>query len=853
MTQASMQDRIVAERPVAGLASLRTRLILATTAITAVAIGVLGYYVYVRLQDSNAFLIGQLDANVRQQAQDTMSATGTERANSLNEFFASMRRDMAMLSDTATSLLTHQATSTSVTLAPVTLSRLPNGSWDNPNREQAAVFIPARVAAVDDLLPEINTLRQLDMIVPQVEKADPDAVAIYFGGLKGETVYYPNIDLANIVPPEFDVTQRPWYVAASPKNNPQLSPVWSEPYLDAARHGLVVTTSAPVLDAIGKFRGVLAMDIQLNRISDLVTNIRIAQTGFAFVLDPEMHVIAMPPAAYTALGLTGEQLPLGNVMDAAILGNHVPADFLPMLQRLTTGQSTLESITINGVEYFAAYHSIPEVGYSLILVVPSQELLAGSVAARQQTAASNANILAISLSLVAAILLLAVVATLLLGNSLTSPLVSLTRTAEQIIDGNLNAHSELQSRDEIGVLARTLNSMTSALRGSIQNLEQRVRDRTAALETATRQANRRANQFEAITQVTRAIGAVRNLRELMPRVASVISSQFGYYHVGIFLNDEADEFAYLIASNSDGGQRMLERRHRLKIGEQGIVGRVAKTGESRVARVVGKDSVYFDNPDLPETKSEVALPLRSGERIVGVLDVQSTEEDAFTPEDLDILAVLADQVSVAIDNTRLLETTRRSLLESETLYRQYVRGAWDRLSREEELAGYRFSTLGSTPLRWTATGRIEGEPLDLKPSTRLKTVSVPIKLRGEPIGDLVVEAPAGTSWDQDQQALIEAVADRVALAAENARLFDETSRRAERERLVTEITSHIRSTNDPQQMIRTALEELRSALGAAQIQVIPQKIPANGMSASPGPGTPERPDPTRSARNEAAK
>ncbi len=852
MTQISPGVRIAAGRPVAGLSSLRTRLIIATAGITALAVAVLGYYIYLRLQESNTALIGQLDANVRRQAQDTLTTTGSEQANSLNEFFSSMRRDLGILSTTATGYLTHQATSTTTSITPLTLNRLPNGSWDNANGEQAAVFVPARVASVDALVPELVTLRQLDAVVPQVRQANPDAVAIYFGGLNGETVYYPNIDLANIVPPDFDVTTRPWYIAASPKNDPELEPVWSAPYLDAARHGLVVTTSAPVLDAIGKFRGVLAMDIQLNRITDLVSNVRIGRSGFAFLLDRDMRVIAMPPSGYTTFGLTSEQLPLGQVMDANTLGGSTPADFLPKLQNLMAGNTTLETININGVENFVAYHSVPDVGYSLVLMAPSQELLASALAARQQTATTAAETVRSSLLLVLAILAIAILATLFLANSLTSPLLSLTRTAEEIIDGNLNAHSDLQSRDEIGVLARTLNSMTSALRGSIQNLEQRVRDRTSALELATRQANRRASQFEAITQVTRAIGAVRNLRELMPRVASVISSQFGYYHVGIFLNDEADAYAYLIATNSEGGARMLERHHRLKIGEQGIVGRVAQTGETRVARVVGKDSVYFDNPDLPETKSEVALPLRSGERIVGVLDVQSTEEDAFTPEDLDILAVLADQVSLAIDNTRLLETTRRSLLESETLYRQYVHGAWDRLSHEEELAGYRHSPLGSFPLRRTGTGRLEGEPLELAPSARMKTISVPIKLRGETIGDLIVQGPEAGAWDQEQQALIQAVAERVALSAENARLFDETSRRAERERLVTEITSRIRSTNDPQQMIRTALDELRNALGATQIQVIPQKIPANGKPGSSSTG-PAAPDPRRSPRNGATR
>lgn len=853
MTQISTDAQLAAGNRGRGRGSIRNRLVGATAAITAIAVAALGLYVYFRLQQSNSSLIDQLDANVRQRAQDTMAATGTTEANSLNEFFSSMRRDLSILSTTATGFLSHQATSTTGTIAPVALNRLPNGSWDNVNGDPAAIFVPARLNTIEELLPELNTLRQLDSVVPEVKGGDPDAVAVYFGGISGDTIYYPNIDLANIVPPDFDVTQRPWFIAASPKNNPTLSPVWTAPYLDAARHGLVVTVSSPVLDALGKFRGVMAMDIQLNRITGRVSSVRVGQTGFAVLLDKDMRVIAMPPEAYSTLGLTSEELPLGQVLDAQILGNRVPSDFLPLLSRLIAGQTTLETIKINGVDEFVSYHAVPEVGYSLILIVPAQELLAGATAARAQAVGEAGNTLRTSVLLVIVILLLAVAATLFLANSLTSPLMSLTRTAEEIIDGNLNAQSTVESRDEIGILARTINSMTSALRGSIQTLEQRVRDRTAALEAATRQANRRASQFEAITQVTRAIGAIRNLRDLMPLVTSVISQQFNYYHVGVFLNDENNDYAYLIATNSEGGQRMLERHHRLKIGEQGIVGRVAQTGETRVARVVGKDSVYFDNPDLPATKSETALPLRSGDRIVGVLDVQSTEEDAFTPEDLDILAVLADQVSLAIDNTRLLETTRRSLAESETLYRQYVRGAWDRLGREEELAGFRYTALGTLPLRRTATGRIEGETLEAIPTPKMKTVSVPIKLRGEVIGDLLVEGPEGTTWDQDQQALIQAVADRVALSAENARLFDETSRRAERERLVTEITARIRSTNDPQEMIRTALDELRNALGASQIQVIPQKIPENGGNGNSAPPAPDGTQPRRAPKNGATR
>jgi GAF domain-containing protein len=377
--------------------------------------------------------------------------------------------------------------------------------------------------------------------------------------------------------------------------------------------------------------------------------------------------------------------------------------------------------------------------------------------------------------------------------------------------------------------------MTSNLRAMVQSLEQRVRDRTQALAVASEDANRRAAQFEAVTRVTRAISSIRNVSELMPLVTSVISDAFGYYHVGIFLNDEATHNAYLIAANSEGGRRMLGRHHSLRIGEQGIVGYVAARGEPRVARNVGDDIVFFNNPDLPTTRSEAALPLRIENRIIGVLDVQSTKEDAFLPDDLRILAVLADQVSLAIENTRLFEATQRSLTETETLYRQYVREAWRRFQPDESVTGYRFTARGTASLRSSV---VTGAP---EPGALEAAYKVPIKLRGESIGDLIIDRAPEGGLTQDQLDMIQAVAERVALSVENARLFDETSRRAARERLVTEITSKIRSLNDPEAMMSTALEELKNALGASHVQIVPQVVGENTQDrlavapASPSP------------------
>jgi len=373
---------------------------------------------------------------------------------------------------------------------------------------------------------------------------------------------------------------------------------------------------------------------------------------------------------------------------------------------------------------------------------------------------------------------------------------------------------------------RSTNNQLTELRDA---LEVRVEDRTRELanrnqdlDQANSQIQRRATQFEALAQVTQAITSIRDLQELLPHITTVISHRFGFYHVGIFLLDDANEFAVLSAANSEGGKWMLERKHRLRVGEQGIVGNVTLTGNPRIAMDVGVDAIFFDNPELPDTHSEMALPLKSGKLVVGALDVQSTERGAFTQEDIQMLSLLADQVSLAIENARLFDETRRALSEAETISHQLTREAWARMPVENKLLGYRYSIAGSSPLN---------EPLqltELSKSNRVQNevsqVTVPIELRGETIGTLVVQSPATAALNQDQIDLIRAVAERVALSAENARLFEETTRRAERERLVSNITGKIRSVNDPQSMIQTAMEELRKALGASKVEVIPQAV-----------------------------
>jgi GAF domain-containing protein len=363
-----------------------------------------------------------------------------------------------------------------------------------------------------------------------------------------------------------------------------------------------------------------------------------------------------------------------------------------------------------------------------------------------------------------------------------------------------------------------------------KSLETRIEDRTAELsqqrsklENANSQIQRRAAQFEALAQVSQSILSIRDLQKLLPHITAMVSENYGFYHVGVFLTDEVNEYAVLAAANSEGGQRMLERKHRLKIGEQGIVGSVTATGEPRIALDVGADAVFFNNPDLPNTHSEMALPIKSGGRIIGALDVQSTETGAFTPEDVQALSLLANQVSLAIENARLFDESKNMLDELQTISRQSTRDAWKRLPQQQNILGYRYNATGASPLKEFVNLEETSKGKKKVKGDEAGSFVVPIELRGEVIGSLVVQSPTGNEWNSDEQDLIRAVAERVALSAENARLFEETTHRAERERLVSEITGKIRSHNDPQAMIETAVNELRNALGASRVEVIPQK------------------------------
>lgn len=343
-----------------------------------------------------------------------------------------------------------------------------------------------------------------------------------------------------------------------------------------------------------------------------------------------------------------------------------------------------------------------------------------------------------------------------------------------------------------------------------KELERRVEMRTHELKDTSEQNVRRADQLTTISELARSITGYQSQKYLLPAITDFVSQRLGLYHVGIFLNDEDGVFAVLQAANSEGGKKMLARGHSLRIGEEGIVGYSINSGQPRIAHDVGADSAYFDNPDLKETRSEIALPLSLGSEVIGALDIQSTETHAFSREDLAVYTTLADQVAIAIQNSRLLNQAQSALRDIEAAYTQQTRLAWRDYSKRKPVSGYYFDGM-------------EAKPLENGGDTTIKSeggLTVPMQLRGQTIGKLkFLTANKNRDWSDEELALAVAALERAALAIENARLIEEAQRRALKERIISEGSTRVSAALNIEDILQTTAEELERALGSTEVVI----------------------------------
>ena len=337
----------------------------------------------------------------------------------------------------------------------------------------------------------------------------------------------------------------------------------------------------------------------------------------------------------------------------------------------------------------------------------------------------------------------------------------------------------------------------------------------AALERAhkelaiyTDHLERRTTQLQVGAEVAREAATIRDVHQLLNTAVHLISERFGFYHAGIFLIDEAGKYALLRAASSEGGQRMLARRHKLEVGKTGIVGHVAATGEPRIALDVGKDAVHFANPDLPDTRSEMGLPLKIHGKVIGVLDVQDVREAAFSEDDIAVLQTLADQLAIAIDNARLLQRNEAQIRELEMLYGEYSARVWSALTTTDRPRAYLYDRIEVTPTDTIPVPGIDqamthGETVALvAPETEERTLITPLKLHDRIIGTLgVLEQDGGRPWTPGEMALLEAVGEQVALALEDAQHFAETQRSAQQMRLLNELGQSLTTRLNTQEIV----------------------------------------------------
>lgn len=411
------------------------------------------------------------------------------------------------------------------------------------------------------------------------------------------------------------------------------------------------------------------------------------------------------------------------------------------------------------------------------------------------------------LGILAAILFVTIVLYQLLRRIVISPVDELVSVTHSVVRGDLNQRVQVRSDDEMGQLGESFNSMTEQIRNILGELEKRVANRTRSLE-------QRTAYLEASADVSRTAATVLEPRSLILQVVDLIKESFDLYYVGLFLVDERNEWCILQAGTGDPGQEMLDQRHRIKVGE-GMIGWCVANSQARIALDSGLDAVRFENPLLPGTRSECALPLRSRGQVLGAISVQSDKPSAFDENIITVLQTMADQIAVALDNAELI-TKAETALEAE-------RRAFGEMSHQEWL-----KILGQTDVGVLASDRIKGQTVSERWTAQMQevrstgkithdgndTIHIPIILREQILGVVRLRKQEGaSSWTNKEINLMDSLVDQLETALEAARLYSDTQTQAKRERVTHEISDKLHRSLDIDSLMQTFLKEISTALG----------------------------------------
>ncbi|MEP6894412.1 MAG: GAF domain-containing protein [Chloroflexota bacterium] len=428
------------------------------------------------------------------------------------------------------------------------------------------------------------------------------------------------------------------------------------------------------------------------------------------------------------------------------------------------------------------------------------------------------------------------------------PLMAQGEAIGAIVIQNLE-HEHAFNEDDL----RFVTSVANQVSGSIYNISVLEESRQTAL------------QFETAAEIARDISSSLDLDELLKKAIDLIRLRFDFYHASIFLKDTPGEFMVIREATGEAGVQMKRVGHKLGIGSKSVVGFVAGNGEPLIVNDTTRDATYFANPLLPETRAEVAIPLKSGERIVGVLDVQSKQVYAFAEDNLRTLQILADQLAIAVVNSELFAETQEHLAQHRLLHHITTTAAsgttldealqsavnglqvtlgGDRVSilladREKKFLLVRAAIgyiddiyemsipVGSGITGWAAAHRRTLRVNNIQEDTRYiagsanirSEMAVPLVYRSELLGVLNVESEQLAAYTETDEELLGTLGGSLAAIIANARLLEQIRAQAERERVLYEITDKIRRTTDMQTILITTVSELTRAVSANRAHI----------------------------------
>lgn len=386
------------------------------------------------------------------------------------------------------------------------------------------------------------------------------------------------------------------------------------------------------------------------------------------------------------------------------------------------------------------------------------------------------------------------------------------------------------------------------------SLEKRVVERTQELE-------RRSVQLQVATEVSRVVNSILDMEELIWQVARLIQDRFELYHVGLLLLDEVGEWAVYRAGSGRAGRELWENAFRLRVGGNSMVGWCTARAQARIAQDVSVDAMYVPHELVPETRSEVALPLIARGQVLGALSVQSDRVGTFDPVTVSALQTMADQVAIAVDNARLYTESQQALEASRRAYGQLSQRAWRELLRSRVDWGYSFDqqALGPVEGDWQPemsealqTGQVVvhgpehvthtgAEVVQGENGAEEPVLALPLKVREDTVGVLGFHKNAGDrAWTPGEVDLLRRLVDQLGAALESAQLYQETQRRAAREQAIRQITERMRSAVEVETILQNTVTELAKALGVprAYVRLGTEAELLSGRTGEPGDGQP---------------